>query len=93
MPILGSQEEFPDCPAYYLRGQQDGMPAEHLIDGAVHPYERASVRATEFKNGAIASDAMTPKELEAVLLYCREDASRTKWEMKQRTEAARGDRR
>lgn len=84
IPVPGTDEEFPDCPAYYLRAAADGLPADHLIDGAVHPAELAGIRATEFKNGAISSDDLSPRMLEAALLYCREDAAAQRHETEQR---------
>lgn len=84
--IRGSDEEFPDCPAYYLRASGN---AAHLIDGAIHPAELASLRSMEIKNGAAKADDMTPKGLEAAMLWAREDADHTRWDQEQR-KASRG---
>ena len=84
--MRGSNEEFPDCPAYYLR-TSNGV---HLIDGAIHPAELAGMRSVEVKNGGVSVDALTPKALEAALLYGREDADHEAWDREQRKGARHG---
>lgn len=86
MPIPGSPEEFPDCPAGYLRTRFDvdvmrdrlsrDPFAEHLIDGRVHPASIVSQAATEIENGARAVDTVSPKVLSLVHVWFREKAAR-----------------
>jgi hypothetical protein len=86
MPVPGSAEEFPDCPAGYLRtahdvmvlrDRQGGRPfADHLIEGNTHPATLISTDAAEVKSGARSVDSMSPRRLALVHIWLKEEASR-----------------
>jgi hypothetical protein len=101
LPIPGSKEEFPDCPAAYLRTADEvaelrvmrgGEPfAEHLVDGAVHPINIVAPVAFDVESGALASGACSPKMLALVRIFLSEKASREAHAAEKRREK-RGDR-
>jgi hypothetical protein len=86
LPVPGSAEEFPDCPAAYLRSAPDVAElrvrmgrepmADHLIDGAIHPASLVGPRAFELKNGSRNADTLSPKTLALVHLWIREEQAR-----------------
>ena len=82
--IAGSDEEFPDCPAYYLRTADMGLPAEHLIEGTTHPARLVSEWAMEIESGARMVDTLAPKARELVHLYLRQKRQREDHEREQR---------
>ncbi len=78
-PVPGTDEEFPDCPAYYLRTARMGLPAVHLIDGVTHPDQLVSTWAFEVENGSRQSDTLSAKAIELVHLRIRESRKRDKF--------------
>jgi hypothetical protein len=86
LPVPGCAEEFPDCPAAYLRSAADVMEirdrtgrepvADHLIGGVVHPATLIGARAFEIKNGSRSADTLSPKALSLVHLWIREEQAR-----------------
>jgi hypothetical protein len=88
-PIPGSDEQFPDCPKYYLRQLGDDLPAVHLIDDATHPAMLASMAATEIESGARTAESLSPKLLEAARVWMHESAGRRAYEREQERNARR----
>lgn len=84
LPIPGSREEFPGCPAYSLRTAGMGMPADHLIDGAIHPAHLIQPKTVELEAGALVADSLSPKVHELTHLWLREKQSRREYEQEQR---------
>lgn len=84
LPIEGTLEEFPECPAAYLRGAQDlgylsdrfGKEpfAPHLIEGSVHPYSIVGEVMSEIENGARNVDTVSAKVMALVHLGFREQS-------------------
>ena len=87
--IAGSDEEFPDCPSYYLRTADMEMPAEHLIEGTTHPAQIISEHAMEVETGARSVTTMSPKVRDLVHVFLREKGKRDDHDRKMR-EKARG---
>ena len=71
LPVEGTDEMFPECPAAYLRTSADltmlrdrfGREpfAPHLVGGMTHPYSIASVAASEVESGARNVETVSPK--------------------------------
>ncbi len=88
--VLGSQIQFPECPAAYLRTpaliatlrtRRGGRVfSEHLINGVTHPDELVAPAAMEFKAGARTLDSMSVKMQELVKLRLSEDNAREVYE-------------
>jgi hypothetical protein len=93
MPVPGSQHEFPDCPTYYLRTADMGLPAVHLLDDVDHPARLVSQWGVEIRNGARLVDSVSPRARELVHLYLVEqDAAQEHERERRREEASRGRR-
>lgn len=86
-PVPGSKYQFPDCPAYYLRTEGMGLPADHLIDGITHPAQLVSEYAVEIENGARNVETLSPKVRELVHLHLAEKRSRDAFASEKRREA------
>jgi hypothetical protein len=81
MPIPGSSGyEFNDCPAYYLRTAGMGLPADHLVDGVIHPAQPVSEWAFEVESGARNVDTLSAKAASLVHLYIAEKRARDEYE-------------
>ncbi len=78
-PVPGSEFEFNDCPAYYLRTSAMRLPAEHLIDGVTHPATIISELAFEIESGARNVDTVSPKARELVHIHLRESRLRDRY--------------
>lgn len=89
LAVPGSKEEFPDCPAGYLRTAADGLPAPYLIDGLMHPGILASERTAELEAGAIRAEELSPKVRELVHIHRREKQSKWEHEQEERKRGAR----
>jgi hypothetical protein len=88
--IPGSPHDFPDCPAYYLRTADVGLPAEHLLDGMEHPASLVAIRAAEFERGAITMKDVTPKVRDGIHIWLEErDAAREHARERERAERER----
>ncbi len=85
--IPGSDEEYPDCPSYYLRTADMGLPADHLIEGTTHPAQIVSEHAMEVETGARSVTTMSPKVRELVHIFLREKGKRDEYDRKQREKA------
>jgi len=82
--IPGSDEEFPDCPAYYLRTVGMGLPAEHLIEGGTHPAQIVSEWSMEVENGARMVETLPLKGRDLVHLFLRQKQLRDEHARKER---------
>lgn len=90
LPIPGSDEQFPSCPAAFLRTRDDvevmsqriGRPAygEHLIEGNIHPYSVVSEVMVEIENGARSMTTVSPKVMSLVNIAFREKALAREYE-------------
>lgn len=90
LPVDGTDQQFPECPAAYLRMPHDipdmeerfGRPpfAEHLIDGGEHPAVSVSMYANEIESGARLAASLSPRVLMLVHLYMRERAKARAYE-------------
>lgn len=97
LPVPGSTEAFPECPAAFLRGAADvdalrlrrgGSPyADHLIDGVTHPASIVSKAAYELKSGARNAETLSPKVLALAHLWLREADARDAYALQMRREA------
>lgn len=82
LPVVGTDQQFPECPAAYLRMGSDLMElserferpafAEHLIDGTEHPAVTVSTYAAEIELGSRRAESLSPRVLQLVHLYMRE---------------------
>ncbi len=82
--VPGTDEEFPDCPGYYLRTADMGLPADHLIEGATHPAQIISEWAMEVESGARRVSSMSAKGRDGVHLWLREKAKQREYDREQR---------
>ena len=76
--IPGTDQEFDDCPAYYLRVGNE-RPAEHLIDGVTHPAHLVGEYAFEVESGARRIDTLSLKARDAVHLHVNEKVKRDRY--------------
>ncbi len=94
LPVPGCSQEFPECPAAFLRTgaevgelkhRRGGQPfADHLIEGSIHPATIISTHAVEIENGARNVDTLTPKVTALVHIYLHEKAERDSYAMELR---------
>lgn len=90
LPVESTQEEFPECPAAYLRTGADvemledrfgRKPfAEHLIGGAIHPDFIVGATASEVETGARSTDTISPKVLSLIHVRFREQARKREYD-------------
>lgn len=90
LTVPGTDEEFPDCPGYYLRTVDMGLPAEHLIEGSLHPAQLVSEWAMEVESGARMVDTLSPKARDLVHVWLREKDKRQNWESDERKKKRAG---
>lgn len=88
-PVPGSEFQFDDCPAAYLRTAGMGLPAEHLIDGMTHPSQLVSEYAFEVESGSRSIETLSPKAREGVHLHLAEKRSRDDFAAEKRRKAAK----
>lgn len=90
MPIDGSLEMFPDCPAAYLRTGMDvqalslrwGKPVfdKFLMDGVTHPASIIGAYAAELESGARSVESITPRAMALVHIWNRETQAKRDYE-------------
>ena len=88
-PVPGSEYEFAECPAYFLRTSRMDLPAEHLIDEQIHPAQIIGEYAFEIESGARNAETLSPKVRELVHLHFSEKRSREAYEAERRRRDAK----
>lgn len=92
-PVPGSEYDFPDCPAAYLRDcetvrilreTRPTVMADHLVDGVLHPSNLVGEVVFALDNGAERIAELPPKVRALAMLHMSERASRDEYAREQR---------
>jgi hypothetical protein len=96
LPIAGCNDDFPDCPAAYLRTSAEvqeisdrrGVHAfdDHLIEGSIHPATLVGPAAYEVETGSRSVESLSPKMQTLVHVWINQKAARDAHRMESRRE-------